>query len=81
LRVERWELSVQKCLNLPLTHSPQPATQNLPFYCPLKVGSGHEDGTWADGRKTSRRPLKVGSNWVAGWALRVERSKMPSICR
>ena len=33
-------MSVQKCLNLPLTHNSQPATQNLPFYCPLKVGSG-----------------------------------------
>ncbi|WKU15436.1 hypothetical protein Q2T83_14005 [Fervidibacter sacchari] len=33
-------MSVQKCLNLPLTHNSQPATLNLPFYCPLKVGSG-----------------------------------------
>ena len=28
---------------MPLTHNSQPATQNLPFYCPLKVGSEHEE--------------------------------------
>ena len=59
-------MSVQKCLNLPLTHNSQPATQNLPFYCPLKVGSGlfyHLKSTLIEPLSPSPQG-RVGTGWL-----------------